>query len=181
MLLYPSNDGSSRDPRLARIAFALLLCCRLAVAQVETTTSITGTVTDQLGAVMTGTVVKLTNRNTGAIRETVTNAEGVYSFQSLPAGTYTISASANGFKTTTITDRTVETAQPAHLDIRLELGSTSEQVTVSAAGAELINTASAEVTGILTPELVQHVPLGRGNFFDLLQVDAGRRPAEHRQ
>lgn len=48
-------------PHGARIGFVLLLCCGLAVAQVETTTSITGTVTDQLGAVMTGAVVKLTN------------------------------------------------------------------------------------------------------------------------
>src|SRR5262249_53322778 len=109
-------------------------------------------------------------------RETVTNNEGVYSFQSLPAGTYTISVASKGFKTTTIKDRTVETAQPAHVDVRLELGATSEQVTVSAAGAELINTASAEVTGSVTPELVENIPLSRGNFFDLLQMTPGVVP-----
>src|SRR6266540_2744233 len=147
-----------------------------ACAQVETTTSITGTVADQSGSVFPGAIVKLTNQNTGATRETVTGGEGVYSFQSLPAGRYTIVVSAAGFKTTTITDRVVETAQPAHLDIRLELGSTSEQVTVSAAGAELVNTASAEVTGSVTPELVQNIPLGRGNVFELLQLTPGVVP-----
>jgi hypothetical protein len=145
-------------------------------AQVETTTSITGTVSDPQGAVFAGASVKLTNQNTGAIREATTGAEGVYSFQSLPPGTYTIVVSAPGFKTTTITNRTVETAQPAHVDIQLELGATTEQVTVSAAGAELINTASAEVTGNVTPELVQNIPLGRGNFFDLLQMTPGVVP-----
>ncbi|HWB95151.1 MAG TPA: carboxypeptidase-like regulatory domain-containing protein, partial [Bryobacteraceae bacterium] len=83
----------------------------------ETTTSITGTVSDPQGAVFAGASVKLTNQNTGAIREATTGAEGVYSFQSLPPGTYTIVVSAPGFKTTTITNRTVETAQPAHVDI----------------------------------------------------------------
>src|SRR5215470_16193345 len=95
---------------------AFLFCFGTVWAQVETTTSITGTVADQQGAVFPGATVKLFNQNTGAVRETVTNADGVYSFQSLQAGTYTISASAKGFKTTSITDRTVETAQPAHVD-----------------------------------------------------------------
>src|SRR5262249_50230501 len=137
---------------------------------------ITGTVADPLGAVFPGAVVKLTNQNTGAARQTTTSSEGVYSFQSLPAGRYTIVISAAGFKTTTITDRVIETAQPAHGDSRLEPGSTSEQVTVSAAGAELVNTASAEVTGSVTPELVQNIPLGRGHVFDLLQLTPGVVP-----
>src|SRR5262249_37363171 len=112
----------------------------------------------------------------GALRSTVTNNEGVYSFQSILAGKYTITVSANGFKTTTITDRTVETAQPAHVDIRLELGSTSEQVTVSASGAELINSSTAEITGSVPTELVDNIPLARGNIFDLLQMTPGVIP-----
>ncbi len=151
-------------------------CLAVAFAQVETTTSITGNVTDQQGAAFAGAAVKLSNQNTGAIRDTTTNSEGVYSFQSLPGGTYTLSVSAKGFKTSTITDRTVETAQPAHVDLQLEVGSTSEQVTVSGAGAELVNTASAEVTGNVTPELVENIPLARGNFFDLLQLTPGAVP-----
>src|SRR5579872_4717028 len=124
---------------MSKLLPLFLLGAAVGFAQVETTTSISGTVADPLGAVLTGAAVKLTNQNTGATRTTVTNGVGVYSFQSLSAGTYTIAVSAPGFKTTTITDRTVETAQPAQVDIRLELGATSEQVTVSAAGAELIN------------------------------------------
>jgi len=153
-----------------------LLSIAAALAQVETTTSITGTVNDQLGAAFPGAAVKLTNQNTGATRETTTNEVGVYSFRSIPAGKYTIVVSAPGFKSTTITDRVVETAQPAHLDIRLEVGATTEQVTVSAAGAELVNTASAEITGSVSPELVQNIPLGRGNVFDLLQLTPGVIP-----
>jgi hypothetical protein len=161
---------------MIRLLFAALLAFSELLAQVETTTSISGTVADQLGAVFPGAEVRLTNQNTGATRQTTTNSEGVYSFRSLPAGTYTITATAQGFKTTTIRDRVVETAQPAHVDIKLELGSTAEQVTVSAAGAELINTASAEITGSVSPELVQNIPLGRGNVFDLLQLTPGVVP-----
>src|SRR5687767_1304674 len=106
------------------LGFFFLLA--IASAQVETTTSITGTVMDQSGAVFAGATVKLTNQNTGAVRETTTSGDGVYSFRSLPAGRYTIVVSARGFKTTTISDRVVETAQPAHVDINLEVGSTSD-------------------------------------------------------
>src|SRR5437899_2885168 len=105
--------GSALRRDAVKKLIAMLFCCASAFAQVETTTSITGTVTDQQGAVFAGAAVRLTNQNTGAVRETSTNADGVYSFQSLPAGTYTVSALAKGFKTTTITDRRVETAQPA--------------------------------------------------------------------
>ena len=154
----------------------LLAFVAVLAAQVETTTSITGTVSDSAGAVFPGAAVRLTNQNTGGTREASTNSEGVYAFQSLPAGKYTIVAAAKGFKTSTITDRVVETAQHAHVDIRLELGATTEQVTVSAAGAELVNTASAEITGSITPELVQNIPLGRGNMFDLLQLTPGVVP-----
>ena len=59
-------------------AFVSLLAVGL--AQVETTTSITGNVTDQQGAAFAGAFVKLTNQNTGALRETLSNSEGVYSF-----------------------------------------------------------------------------------------------------
>src|SRR5262245_60791290 len=97
----------SQGDDLMKRLFAFWLCLAAAFAQVETTTSITGTVADQLGAVFPGATVKLTNQNTGATRETTTSAEGVYSFRSLPAGRYTIVVSAPGFKTTTITDRVV--------------------------------------------------------------------------
>ena len=122
--------------------FPALLLAVAAFAQVETTTSITGNVTDQQGAAFAGALVALKNNNTGALRNSRTNNEGVYSFQSLQAGVYTIAVAAPGSKTTTVTNLTVETAQPAHLDLTLEIGATSDQVTVSAAGAELVNTAS---------------------------------------
>src|SRR6185437_11917912 len=69
------------------------------LAQVQTTTSITGTVTDPQGAVLAGASVRVTNQNTGAIRDSTTGADGVYSFPSLPGGTYSITVSAHGFKT----------------------------------------------------------------------------------
>ena len=85
--------------------FLTYVLCIAAFAQVETTTSITGNVTDQQGAVLAGATVLSDNQNTGAQRQTRTSNEGVYSFQSLQPGTYTISVSAKGFKTTTITNR----------------------------------------------------------------------------
>lgn len=154
---------------LSRFA-VIALCASVLSAQVETTTAVSGTVRDSSGQVVAGVPMTLQNQATGALRNTTTNMEGVYSFPSLLAGTYTITATAPGFRTAVVADRVVENAQPAIVDFSLEVGSTSETVTVSAKGAELVNTASAEVTGLIPAALVKDIPLPRGNFFDLLQL-----------
>ena len=109
--------------------------CATASAQVQTTSAITGTVTDSSGAVMPGVKITVRNEETGAVRETVTNDAGHYSVQALRPGKYSITASLPGFKTAVVKDREVQVSIPAAVNFVLELGDVTQEVTVSAEGA----------------------------------------------
>src|SRR6267143_1586991 len=159
----------------------LLLVCLLPLAipiqaQVETSSSINGTVTDSTGAVVVGAAVTVKNQDTGETRKAVTNSTGYYSFPSLPPGTYTTTVSMAGFKTVVVTDRVIQVAQPASVDVTLSVGATAQTVNVSAAGAELISTTSSEISGTINPTLVENLPLNSHNMFDLAVLTPGTSP-----
>src|SRR5690348_11829160 len=157
---------------LATIA-CLLVPPSSAKAQVQTTTDISGTVSDPTGAVIPAANVTSKNQNTGAERTTITNGSGFYSFPSLQPGTYTVTVTKSGFKTQVITDRVAEVAQPARVDITLAIGSTAQRVEVSAAGQELINTTTAEIAGTISGRIVSDIPLNGRNFMDLANMTPG--------
>ena len=81
------------------LAVVVLTLCVGAFAQ-GGTSELTGLVTDQTGAVVSGAAVKLTNSATGEVRTTTTTAAGTYRFPALQVvGTYTLEVSPKGFKT----------------------------------------------------------------------------------
>jgi len=147
-----------------------------ATAQVETTSRISGIVTDPTGAVVPGAAVVVKNENTGALRETTTDATGSYSVVSLLPGTYRVTVSMPGFKKAEVTGQVLVVASPARVDITLQVGGQNETVTVSGAGAELITTTTSEVSGTIDQTLVTEIPLKRQNFFDLLILTPGAVP-----
>ena len=148
-----------------------------AMAQVETTSRISGIVTDPTGAVIPGVSVVVRNQNTGAMREATTDATGYYSVVSLLPGTYTVTVTKDGFKKAAVTGQVLDVASPVKLDFTLELGTTSQKVTVSAAGAELVTTTTSEVSGTINQTLLNEIPFKRQNFFDILVLTPGAVPA----
>src|SRR5262245_301871 len=152
--------------------WALLFCAAmgLLVAQVDTSTSIRGLVTDTTGAAVPGAKVVIQNTGTGEERSTVSDSSGSYSFPSVVPGRYDISVSHPGFKRGEVKNRVAQVSQPAQVDVVLQVGEVSESVTVSAEGAELISTSSAEVAGTIVNKLVDNLPLNGRNFFDLATV-----------
>lgn len=145
-------------------------------AQVETTTRVSGIVTDPSSARVAGASVVIKNQGTGATRETTTDSTGSYSFPSLVPGTYTVTVSAAGFKTQVVKDRVAQVAQPALIDVILELGAATQTVTVSAEGAELLQTGGSEISGNINVKLVQNLPLNGRNLFDLTVLTPGATP-----
>ncbi len=152
------------------LVFCLLGSTQFMHAQVETTSGIRGNVTDPSGAVIAGVSVKAKNQDTGGVWETVTNDAGFYSFPSLRPGTYTVSTSHPGFKSALVQNQVAQVAQTAQVNITLELGETTETVSVSAQSAELLNTTTGEIAASIDKNLVSNVPLEGRNFFELVAL-----------
>lgn len=163
--------GLSRKKWITFTAQLLFLCFLggrvCAVAQVQTTSELGGTVSDASGGVVPGATITLTNQNTGAVLQAVTNGTGSYGFLSIPPGTYTVMAVYKGFKTAEVTNRVAQVAEPAVVDFKLEVGQITQTVTVSAEGADLIDSTTAEVSGTINQQLVNALPLNGGDFLDL--------------
>jgi hypothetical protein len=151
--------------RVTCVLWVLLLASLM--AQVETSTAIRGLVTDPTGAAVPGAAVTIRNLATGEERSLVTDSSGSYSFASVVPGTYNVVVTHPGFKRGEVQNRVAQVSQTAQVDFTLQIGETTESVTVSAEGAELLSTSSAEVAGTIENRLVQELPLNGRNFFDL--------------
>ncbi|MGZ4868026.1 MAG: carboxypeptidase regulatory-like domain-containing protein, partial [Candidatus Angelobacter sp.] len=107
--------------------------------------SISGTVTDPQGAVVSGAQVKATNTATGAPQTTTTDGSGLFHFNLIPVGDYKVEVSAQGFKTA-VQNQVLVTARDSNLGtIKLTVGETNTTVEVTA-DAPLIETNNAQVT-----------------------------------
>ena len=105
--------------------------------------SITGTISDPASAIIPAASVTAKNSDTGAQYQTVTTATGNYTLSQLPAGVYDLSVEVAGFNKFTQRGIRVQVAQAARIDISLQVGGTSESVTVNA-DAPLLKTDSGE-------------------------------------
>src|SRR5437588_5454346 len=156
------------------ISLAALLTCLLALTALgqQTTGSLSGTVTDPSGAVVAGATVTVTNAATGAERSAESNSQGVFDFQTLQPGKYTITVEAKGFKKAVSRDIVVSVASAAQVSIPLEIGSASETVTVTAS-QEVLNTSSPSLTNVINTRQVVDLPLAGRNPVDLAALQAG--------
>lgn len=148
--------------------FALVLS---AGAYAQTSGSISGQVADPSGASIPATTVTLKNVDTGSERTTVTTSSGVYSFTEVPIGRYVVSATHEGFKTSSTSEIGVQIGQAVRLDLHLEIGAISDTVEVSAAGALLQSENAATGTVIGNDEIVQ-LPLNNRNYLGLVALSS---------
>src|SRR5437868_277333 len=118
--------------------------CGLAFAQ-GNSGSITGTVNDPASAVVAGVAVQGKNLNTGALFETVSTSTGNYTLAELPPGSYEVTFKVPGFKTLNRGPLEVGARQTLRIDGTLEIGGTTESVTVTDA-APLLITESSEIS-----------------------------------
>jgi len=144
----------------------------LAASAQLTTADILGTVTDPTGAVIPGATVTLLNLGTHQTRTTTANASGNYDFSLLPVGTYSVTVTESGFKTSTSTNLSVEAGDRDRTDVSLQTGGSSETVTVEAQ-TPLLQADNATVSSTITAQAVQDLPLNGRNFVQLVQLVPG--------
>jgi hypothetical protein len=143
--------------RSGRLLFALLLCSAGAFAQTATGT-ITGTISDPAGAVVPNAPLDLKNSETGTAYQTATSSTGNYTFSQLPVGTYQLTVNVPGFKTHVRQNLGVQTAQTIRVDVSLEVGTSTESVTVSAQ-ASMLSTESAALNSNVTTDRMNSLPI----------------------
>ncbi|HWE48738.1 MAG TPA: carboxypeptidase regulatory-like domain-containing protein [Bryobacteraceae bacterium] len=137
----------------------------------QNTGLITGTVTDQTGAVIPNATVTIVDKGTSVERTTPANAQGIYSAPSLAAGDYEVRVAVNGFRTV-VRPATVEAGASTTVNISMSLGAANEVVTVEAATAQ-INYESHNVAGTITRETIQDIPLNGRNMLQLATLEPG--------
>jgi len=138
---------------------------------------LSGVVTDPSGAVIPDAEVTLSNTATGDKRTTVTTGAGIYRFSALPVGNYVLETSPQGFKSTKVANVVVSVGTGTVRDIHLELGSTSEQVTVEA-GAQMLQTEDSSVSQLIDRRVWENMPLEARNPNDFVNLVAGAVPEE---
>jgi hypothetical protein len=134
--------------------------------------TLSGTVTDPSGALIPGATIRVTNVNTQVTLSAVTNSTGYYVVGNLIPGTYTISAQKEGFKTATRPELTLQVAQSATVDLQLELGQTSQEVSVHGA-PPLVERSDAIVGQVIGPTAMVELPLNGRNYFNLAELSPG--------
>jgi hypothetical protein len=142
---------------LLRILLLTLVACATMMAQ-ESRATITGNVTDPQGAAIPGANVVAKNPATNAEVKAASNESGLYVLPLLNAGTWTVTATAVGFKAAVDNSVELRASERHQLDFKMEVGGITETVTVSAE-ADLLNTANASGGTTISAQNVADLPL----------------------
>jgi hypothetical protein len=172
--MNPTARGARRRPARPFITtLCLLLTLGPAAAAQQTRGTITGTVTDSAGAVVPDAAVTVTNTATNTSAATRTTGEGAYTVPFLLPGRYTVTVEAAGFKKLVRPEVEVNVGARLGLDLTLETGSITEEVTVSSEGAPLVQSETASFGQVIDRRRVAELPLADGNPFALARLAPG--------
>ncbi|MBI4874203.1 MAG: carboxypeptidase regulatory-like domain-containing protein, partial [Acidobacteria bacterium] len=144
-----------------RLLFALLICFGMLFAQGERGT-FNGTVTDGTGAVIPGVSVVAVNTATGVETKVSTTSAGVYRMPYLLPGSYRLTVSATGFKTSLRENVILAVAQTLTVDFSLEIGAITDRITVSSE-PPLLETGTAEIGSYVSKQEFDTWPITVGD------------------
>lgn len=162
-----------RKSVLLRLLLTVLVCVTIGKeARAQVSASISGRVEDSSGAGIPEATVTVKSLETGTTRAAATDQTGSYRTLSLPVGRYEVRATKTGFGTALQTGIDLAVGQQAVVDLRLEVASVQQTVTVTA-GGPLINTTTASVAGLVGEEQVKELPLNGRSFDNLITLNPG--------
>ncbi|HTS13347.1 MAG TPA: TonB-dependent receptor [Candidatus Limnocylindrales bacterium] len=127
------------------------------LAQAQFRGSVRGTITDPTGAAVPGAKVTLTDTNTNLTMTSTSDENGIYQFNALPPAPYRLTVEKTGFQQKVLEHVQIIPEQPNTLDVQLEVGQVQQSVTVSGT-TETIDTETANTSGTVTSNEVQHMP-----------------------
>ena len=154
------------------IPMALALACP---AFSQSSSTLSGRITDPSGAPVAGARVRATNADTSARRETTTAESGTYTIPLLSVGTYAVEAEARGFKIARRAGIILQIATSQELDFKLDIGDVSEVVNVDAT-APLLETESHSTGAVIENRKIVELPLNSRTFYGLAYLVPGVIP-----
>ncbi len=167
--IFPSH--ASRKIMWALLA-AVLLYAPLAQAQYRG--AIQGVVTDPTGAVIPGANLTLTNNATNYTQKATSNAAGVYNFNALPPGTFTLKIAHSGFATKTYNNVHIIPEQTNSFNVQLTISTAPTQtVTVNAAQTPLLDAENPTIGATISSNQIQHMPTFGRDVFQMTQFAPG--------
>ena len=160
------------------ILVVVALCCLFglvpnALFSQETTAGVQGYVKDPTGAVVAGATVEVSGPTLLGSRKTETDTTGFYRFSSLPAGSYTLTVTAKGFRVVKREGVSLDVGRLPNVDIQLEIGTASEVVEVRAE-APAVDVTQSKVAVTVTRDDLSSIPMGR-SFQSVIQFAPGSR------
>ena len=157
--------------------FVALLSTSALRAQQSGTGSISGTVTDPSGNLVLNAAVTLTNTSQGTVRTYTTHNDGVFSFTTLEAASYSLSATGSSGFAIWRQSVSLEVGQSRSISIRLGVAGTRTTVEVNDNAQLTVNTTSSDLGGVINSRQIDTLPLNGRNYLELAYLVPGNAPA----
>lgn len=173
------NDPGKKLPGRTSTFLPILVCSLMAVfmlvpkAHAQYRASLRGVVSDPTTAVIPGATVTLTNTETGEKQVHTTDENGIYNFNALPPGHFSITVVRDGFQQHVVNDVQIIPEQPNALNIQLQLGQESQTVTVVGSDIPAIDTETADSGRSISENEIQHMPVFQRDVTGLIQLAPG--------
>ena len=155
--------------RAVCVVFLVALLSSSSLLGQLTTATISGTLTDPSGAIISDARVTAAEMSTGVVTRSIANSAGFYVLTGLAPGQYRVRVEKAGFQTHIQEGVVVEVNRPVTVNIALQLGAATQTVTVSAVG-EQVNLRSQTLSHEVNTQMVTELPLNGRNILQLMQL-----------
>jgi hypothetical protein len=163
--------GAGWVVRLSLAVMVMLIAASPLHAQYRA--SLQGTVTDDTGAVIQGATLTLTDLGTNEKQVRTSDGAGVFSFNALPADTFSLVVERTGFQKKVLDKLTIIPDQPNNITVQMAVGAATQTVTVDASTQPALDTATADNGRTITENEIQHMPSFQRDVTSLIQLAPG--------
>jgi hypothetical protein len=151
------------------VSFGMIVCASVSLYSQSTYGSVTGSVADTSGAIVTDAKVTLTNTGTAEKRTQSSGSDGLFTFVNLFPGQYRIDIEKQGFKHFVRTGVVVEVQQDSHIAAALQVGEVSQVVEVTAE-TPLLQSETSSLGQVVEQRKADELPLNGRNIFNLITI-----------
>ncbi len=157
------------------LALALLILPAANLSAQSIYATLTGVVSDQSAAVVPGATVKLTNEQSGSVRDTVTNSDGYFTFASVAVGnfTYKLTVGASGFVTYSASGVAITAGEKRNVNVTLQIGNATQTVEVTGVADSIVPVDSGEKSETFTTAQLQNYIQVGSNAAEFIKIMPG--------